>query len=172
MTESNQRTSSVRRTVTIAVALVAGQLALCSVIGWVTFGDLLDPEASGQRAVGASPVAGVEIPDPPSPSAAPSAGPSPSRTTPARTRTALTRSTPPPPRRPAARPTPSSSRPRPTGSAGGAVLLPAPADEEAVQEPVERWALCTPRGALGRTADGDLLRCRRARDGELRWRPA
>ncbi len=172
MTESNQRTSSVRRTVTIAVALVAGQVALCSVIGWVTFGELVDPAASGQRAVGSAPLVGAD---------GPASAPTPPGTTTrsATVPTATTsvraawpaRSTAAPAKRPAARSSTSAGTPKPTPTAD-AVLLPAPAESEAVQEPVRHMAICSPEDALGRTEDGDRLRCRRTGDGELRWHTA
>ena len=38
VTEPVAHAASPRRTVRVAVALVAGQAALCAVIGWVTFG--------------------------------------------------------------------------------------------------------------------------------------
>jgi hypothetical protein len=161
--------------VTIAVALVAGQVALCSVIGWITFGDLVDPAASGQRAVGSAPSFGADVPAAPEPTATPLGTAAPSATT-------AVDSTPPPKvrparstsvaaKRPAARPSTSTGTPGPTTTAD-AVLLPAPADSEAVQEPVRRWSICSPEEALGRTEDGDRLRCRRSDDGELRWHTA
>ena len=50
------------------------------------------------------------------------------------------------------------------------MLLPAPGDDEAVQQPVKRDAVCSPENALGRTRAGDWLRCLRDDDDELRWR--
>ncbi len=169
MTESNQRTSSVRRTVTIAVTLVAGQVALCSVIGWVTFGELVDPAASGQRAVGSDPVFGADAPVP-----AGSTATVPGTTTPTAShgpsaRTARpARSVAAPSKRPATPPSTPAGTPGPT-STTDAVLLPAPAGSEVVQEPVDEMAICSPEDALGRTGDGGRLQCRRTGDGELRW---
>jgi hypothetical protein len=167
VTEPHHRTSSVRRTVTIAVALVVGQLALCSVIGWVTFGDLLD--GSPPRDPGALPVIVSPVPEP-APTPAPSSAAVPAVTTWAARTAAATRTTAPRTSRPAVAPTSAAGRPTPSASKPDAVLLPAPGDEEAVQEPVERRAPCSPEDALGRTKDGDWLRCRQTDDGELRWR--
>jgi hypothetical protein len=168
VTEPNQRTSSVRRTVTIAVALVVGQLALCSVIGWVTFGDLLHPASSAQRDTGA-PAATLPLVEPPV--ATPSSTPVPTAPTSPPSHAA-------PPVRTAAVPTtrPSAVRPAGTGkvipsaTAEDVVLLPAPGSSEAVQEKAKRNKPCSPENALGRTADGVWLRCLQADDGELRWR--
>jgi hypothetical protein len=165
VTEPHHRTSSVRRTVTIAVALVVGQLALCSVIGWVTFGDLL--EQSPRRDPGALPAIVDSLPEP---VPAPSTAPVPTVTSRAPRTAAPARTTPPRTTRPAVPPTTATGTPKPTTSQPDAVLLPAPGDDEAVQEPVKRHALCAPEDALGRTEDGDWLRCRQTDDGELRWR--
>jgi cytoskeletal protein RodZ len=84
VTESSQRKSSVRRTVLIAVSLVVGQLALCSVIGWVTFGGLLGPPKSADRPIADQPSSAApaipSIPAPPSPSATPSTEVKPTKT--------------------------------------------------------------------------------------------
>jgi hypothetical protein len=149
------------------MALVAGQLALCSVIGWVTFGDLLHPAASAQRdaAVSTLPVP-LPVPEVSGPSS--SAVPSTVATPPAHTRTQVRTSAstkPPPTSRPV-----TVSKATVAAEPDGAVLLPAPGDDEAVQEPVKRNTVCSPEDALGRTRNGDWLRCLRGDDDELRWR--
>jgi hypothetical protein len=152
--------------VTIAVALVVGQLALCSVIGWVTFGDLLDE--SPPRDPGALPAITGPLPEPDPTATVTTAAPT--VTTRAPRTGAPARTTAPRIARPTVAPTTVPSMPAHSASKPDAVLLPAPGEEEAVQEPVKRHAPCSPEDALGRTEDGDWLRCRQTDDGELRWR--
>jgi hypothetical protein len=151
----------------IAAALVVGQLALCSVIGWVTFGDLLRPATNRADSIPLSEPLAPAPTSAPVPSVSPAAEPttpsqraSPSR----RAGTATTKR--PSPDAVTSSSTAGKPKPKPTADA---VLLPAPSESEAVQEPVRRWATCSPEDSLGRTEDGAWVRCWRTRDGELRW---
>jgi hypothetical protein len=179
VTEPVARTS-VRRTVRMAVALVAGQAALCAVIGWVTFG-AGHPDRPGNAAQAVDPLADppqIEPPAtaapappgsatvPPAPPAAKAststrasshpAAPKPHRSTPARAAPV------PAPRQSAAAPRPSPPggqaelqhpSPAPTGTQSGAVL----------GEP------CDPVGAPGLTVDHIVLHCILGIDGNQSW---
>ena len=177
MTVPGLRVTSVRRTVGIAVALVTGQALLCGVIGIVTFGDK-STSAPGAQAVEpqlAGPPAAV-----PSVSA-PSAGAPADRPEPGTTRSGRielpTSSTAPVAVRNSATRTIGPSRtasvpPAPVTSPPDLALVPPShqAPEEDEPTPVVERERCDDKGAIGRTAEGKVVRCERGRDGELRWR--
>jgi hypothetical protein len=174
------RVTSVRRTVVVAGALVAGQALLCGIIGFVTFGGG-DDKATGARA--AEPLAGPPVVLPP-PSDAPDGEPA------KRARTADPRSTrsrrPPAPKArrssatlaispsrtlpvpvvPSAPPTPVPST-SPTDRSLLPPSVPAPAEDTPAPVVDEQ---CDVEGLIGRTADDKAVRCERGPDGDLRWR--
>ncbi|MEU4221277.1 hypothetical protein, partial [Actinoplanes sp. NPDC026623] len=45
-----------------------------------------------------------------------------------------------------------------------------PGEGEEIEAPVKIWSRCDKEGALGRTAEGEAVRCLRGRHGDLRWR--
>jgi hypothetical protein len=175
VTESVARAASPRRTVRVAVALVTGQVALCGVIGWVTFGspDPAPPSAGRQVAPAAGPpivmpTAGMGLPF----SAAPRVTTSAVRSRPE----ASTRASKPP--RPAttsrarattpAVPSPLAAPQRSTGPAtpppgANPARTPMPTPS-GVQEGVVTGEPCDPPGAVGRTKDGVKVRCERVGD--------
>jgi hypothetical protein len=172
VTEPVARTS-VRRTVRMAVALVAGQAVLCAVIGWVTFGaghphrpsaaPTVEPLAVKPLVI--PPPVIVPPPRPPRSSAAPSTGRK------ASTAVSSERSSSTP------TPRPSSSRPAAARPAAGraatpdppALVVPSPAPDDVVQSPVTVPDVCDPVDARGLTADGVSVTCVVGRDGVLRW---
>jgi len=162
----------VHRTVRVAAALIAGQAALCAVIGWVTIGashpHRSDASASVDPLAGPPlviPQPGVVAPLPPSPPPGP--------TRPASTSTVRTSgpSTPPASHRSPERPPSATVRPV------GPVRLPPPTEQAQldgtptpdVQSPVDLLGLCDPLDALGLTADGISVRCVPGADGTPRW---
>jgi hypothetical protein len=180
----------VRRTVRIAMLLVAGQLLLGAVIGWVT----LNPPHRGGLAAGraAEPAAGPTVTAAPPGPAAPPPAPASSRppkpllllrvratvppTTPAPAAPAVATSpgaprTLPPASRPSSAPATTPLPPAPPTSSGSPDpgLHPTPSGSGDVQEPVTVGAPCAPPGAPGRSADGTVLRCVPAPDGTPRW---
>ena len=163
----------------LAVALLAGQAALCAVIGWVTFGpptgpspqQAADPLAAPRLAM---PTASVAMPPPPAPAtrapASPAAGPAKAaRTTrsPAREQDERAGAVDEPTTMIAPATTPPSEPPAP--SPDEASTPPAPTATDDVQGPVVEGEPCEPENALGVTADGVSLRCVRQEDGGLVW---
>jgi hypothetical protein len=71
---------------------------------------------------------------------------------------------------------PASSAPVPTGVPPvppPVGLLPSavpPVEGDEPEAPVRVRSRCDEEGAIGLTADGEVVRCRRGRDGDLRWR--
>jgi hypothetical protein len=163
--------------VRVAVALVAGQAALCAVIGWVTFG----PSEAKPDAAGVHPLT--------KPIVFPTAPPLPLRAAPvppdvstskkqesraARpSRTPTTRATANPAAdrpQPVIAPAATSREPVPTTPPGlAATQPPAPSPSEVVQSPVVVGRPCRPEGAKGRTSDAVDLRCVKDADGDLVW---
>jgi hypothetical protein len=181
VTEPVPSATSPRRTVRVAVALVAGQAALCAVLGYLTFGSGPATTTAG-RATGAPPPAVVPTarlvvpaaPMPPVPdaSAAPRTSPQPrppSRTADGakaepRPKKSKTRRAEEPPRTVIAPDddAPASPPPKPGGSG-----TPRPGNELA--GPVKVGAECATEGDRGRTAEGEAVRCVKTDAGELRW---
>jgi len=181
------RTTSVRRTVLVAVSLVTGQALLGGVIGFVTF-DRDDETTVASRA--ADPVAAPPAVAPAPSVPAPEGSSRPPRKRPAAAVSTTIRRTPPPagtqtsepatgrPRTPApaessetSAPEPVPPAPPPTSSPAPPALMPPEYDlppDEDVPVVGER---CEEEGATGRTGDGKAVRCERNRDGDLRWRP-
>lgn len=176
------RVTSVRRTVTVAVALVVGQALLCGIIGFVTFGGKSEvrpaPRAVEPRLAGPPRVVPPPGVPPPS-SAAPTGKRTPVRATsthrslpappPARTRS---RATSKPSRPPAVTPPSASSAPPAPAISPPVALLPtspAAGDDESPDPPVAGQS-CDDEDATGKTAEGKSVRCERDRDGDLRWR--
>jgi len=177
VTVPDVRVTSVRRTVTVAGALIVGQASLCVVIGFVTFGGR-DDATPGAHAAAPQ----IAVP----PAISPSPNPSPSRSA-AGEKLAAVRSTTPRPTSPA--PTTDRERSSPAGSTAPASTpaapvssttsppdlglvpssssAPAPGD---TPEPAVVNARCDTEGATGRTGTGKAVRCERTRDGDLRWR--
>jgi hypothetical protein len=175
---------SARRTVRVAVALVAGQAALCAVIGYLTLGGP-HPHSSAAPAA-PDPLAGAplvvppaQVMPPPATSAAPKPPPVSTRRKSAtggaggpaepaariRHRTPVATS-PPVSHPPSALPSP----PSPPGSPiGGQLVTPKPTGS-GVQQDVTAGDPCSPIGADGRTTDGKTVRCLPDVDGQLRWR--
>jgi len=176
VTEPVARVSPVRRTVTIAGALIASQALLCAVIGWVTFGG--HDHSGGSSARAAEPKLGPALVLPPV-SVAPVL-PSPSTHHPSRpaATTSTTPATSQPPAKPArVRPTvprsPVASPPAPKPPAtapakGSVVVLPTPSATE-VQGNVVIGDKCSPEGADGVTAKDVAVRCVADANGNLSW---
>ena len=181
------RTTSVRRTVIVAVSLVIGQALLGAVIGFVTFdrGDEAPVAARPTDALAAPPIVvpapSIPVPTgsqrPPRKRAAAEVSTSIRRTpTPDPASTGTTEATtsprttaPPRPTTSAPATVPPSSAPPPAPPSFPSLLPPeydAPPDDV----PVIRER-CDEEGATGRTDDGTVVRCERDRDGDLRWRP-
>ncbi|MEV4707142.1 hypothetical protein [Actinoplanes sp. NPDC049316] len=194
MTMPGLRATSVRRTVIVAVALVTGQALLGAVIGFMTFDrDEAGPAASraaepaaappivapapstpaateasqppGKRAVADASSGTRRVPASPAPAFPAPAFPAPASSAPAE---AVTRpGTSPSPTRTSSAPAP---LPPSSSAAPAPGLLPSPdADQPGAETPVAREP-CEEEGATGRTGDGKTVRCRRDRDGRLRWR--
>ena len=177
MTEPVARVSSVRRTVTIAGALIASQAVLCAVIGWVTFGG--HDHSGGSSARAAEPNLGPALVVPPV-SVAPVL-PTPSTHRPSHLAgavpTATATSTPawkPPrvrstiPRSPTASPAAPKPPPATAPAKGSVVVLPTPSATE-VQGNVVIGEKCSPEGADGVTAADVAVRCVADKDGDLIW---
>jgi hypothetical protein len=181
-------TREVRRTVRVAVALVAGQLLLCTVIGWVTFSHPRERAHRDSAAVDQMVVPPIPIapsPSPPAPS--PTPAPTPTTAIPRKHSThQVDRAPPATTAQPAveaatggpaaAAPATTSESPQVTLLPPAASVVPAPSPSasatptEAVEEPVVAGAPCDRLGALGRTADGVDVRCLPDRQGRLRWK--
>jgi hypothetical protein len=175
VTEPGARATSVRRTVTVATALVASQAVLCGVIGWITFGGTNQPARSTTRA---EPVLGPPIVVPPA-SVAPVVPPSSAhhhvpvtgrasgipRPTSAPARTAAPPS---PPRRTIAATENSPGLPA-TGRAGAGLVLPPTPSASETQRNAEVGKQCAPQDAIGLTAEDIAVLCGRDRDGNLIW---
>ena len=189
MTEPVASAASPRRTVRVAVALVAGQAALCAVIGWVTFGSPDAPPAATTRV--------APLAEPP-PAATPGADkPQPSAVAPATTRSSDPRQTaevtrpPAPPPKPKAKATVTTTPPptqaaaseeapttvattEPTTPADMPPPMPNPTPTAEptptdVQQDVVAGDPCEPPGAAGLTADDVAVKCRPGLDGAASW---
>jgi hypothetical protein len=185
---------SSRRTVRVAIALAAGQAALCAVIGWVTFGPGLDGSVAGKPldsvagapAVIPAPSVGV----PPAPLPVPSSPKPAARTTsrtherpaaekPRTTRAAVAETR----QSPAPAPAPTST-PSAAGTTSAALLPPSPPrqpddmtgsaspDPTAAAAEVEVGVECDDEGAPAVTIDDHAVQCVRGDDGVLRWQLA
>ena len=170
-----------RRTVRVAVALVAGQVALCAVIGYLTLG--VPHGHSGGLPVASVPLAGGPIVVPPVAVAPPStrAAPVPPRHTAAppvrppsppaaAPHRAGVPATSPVPVRHGARstaPSPTPPTPPPSGLFGTPSASPGN-----IQHDVTLGDYCAPLGADGLTSDGIAVRCARGGDGMPRWQLA
>jgi hypothetical protein len=177
--------------VRVAIALVAGQAALCAVIGYVTLG-APHPHRAAPSAASPNPLAGgpIAIPPIPAPTIAPATRsrarpPAPRRRTVERVFAGPTSAAPAPretvpPPSPTPVPTPPSpvapSPPSPTATPTGGSLLassPTPAPiptPSGVQQGVLPGDPCGPPGSDGVTLDGAPVRCLlRVDDGSLRW---
>jgi hypothetical protein len=183
---------SSRRTVRVAIALAAGQAALCGVIGWVTFGPGLGGSAAGNPldevaappAVMPAPSIGV----PPAPLPAPPASKPAAKNTRARERPAAdaqrTTRAPEPPARPSSTPVPTPTpTPSPAGTQSEAAVPPEPHDPNGLigssapeptsaSAPAEVGGECDDEGATGVTVDDLAVVCVRGQDGVLRWQLA
>ncbi|MGW4944926.1 hypothetical protein ACWEOZ_25430 [Actinoplanes sp. NPDC004185] len=180
MTMPGVRVTSVRRTVRVAVALVAGQALLCGVIGFVTFGGD-DAKSSGRAAEPQLAGPPIVVPStnspPPSDQAGRPVGAStkqtrterPTSPAPVAVRRSTTRSI--SPSRTATAPAAPVPPPAPTTSPTNRALLPpsAPAPGDDAPIPVADEP-CDDEGATDRTAEGKAVRCERDRNGDLRWR--
>jgi hypothetical protein len=187
---------SARRTVRVATALVAGQAALCAVIGWITFGATHGPARTASAPV--DPLAGAPLVIPPPsmlPPVLPKTGPRTSpavtaeatatsidRTTAPRSRRTARHSSPPPPAAPRppapppvaplpapTAPTTTSTDPPPSPPASDDPQLIVPTPTPEIQQPVVAREPCDPENALGETAAGVALVCVHGADGTLRW---
>ena len=194
MTEPVARASA-RRTVRVAVALVAGQAALCAVIGWITLGG---PHTAGLPAP--NPLAGGPLVVPPL-----TVAPAPPTSVPTAPRTSVRpapTSAPPAPLPPpvivpagatSTRPPTSTARQRPLpitptpipvttaktfppvaptvlASPSGTNLAPTPTPTASdIQRGVVVGDPCDPVGAAGTTVDGTPVLCVLGDDGVQRW---
>jgi hypothetical protein len=179
---------SARRTVRVAVALIAGQAALCAVIGYLTLGgphlhSHASPAAADPLAAGPLVVPPVQI-MPPSAAAVAPKPPSASSSRPTATTLAARRSDSADPdrQRAAAEPPPSPLVEPPTplppaaptkaaSPSGPQFATPQPSDSD-IQQNVKVGDVCSPIGADGVTADEESVRCVRSADGQLRWQLA
>ena len=163
----------------VAVALVAGQAALCVVIGWVTFGPSgPEPEPQPQAAGGGPPLSErIVFPTPPTvpavvappPGASASKAPSSPRasrssTSPTTRATSKQVTEEPQPNIAPAEDAPVPPEPDP----GVAATLP-PSSIAPVQSPAVEDESCDPEGAEGLTSDGVELRCVLDAGGDLVW---
>jgi hypothetical protein len=166
------RVASVRRTVLVAGALLAGQALLCAVIGVVTFGERGGEPADVR-------VAGPRFAPPPVAPSAP--GPSPTRSAAAKQRGAVRSSMSRPVSPPAGPPSRSSSpAPREAGPVASqppavttppeVIGLPPPPSAGAPAPPVVNEP-CDTEGLIGMTVTGQVVRCAHGLGGMLRWRP-
>jgi hypothetical protein len=172
----------------MASALIAVQIALCAVIGFVTFGTRhhAHQASSGGRALADAP--GLIPPATAGPPGLSAAGPATSssptkrkssKTTAPKTVGALPPSPPSDTGQVVAAPgmTPSKNDPQaiepsPLGTAPEASRpppAPAPSPTGSVQTGVKISDPCNPRGALGRTKNGVAVLCVADTDGQLRW---
>jgi hypothetical protein len=175
-----------RRTVRVAVALVAGQAALCAVIGYVTLGGpFLHKSTAAQSS---DPLAAGPIEFPPAQvmpvptSVAPAPPPVPASSSKAPKSTGVSKNGTPaeahneappslvsapldpsvpvvPPRAPTKAPSPST---------GNQLVTPS-ATATDIQHNVNVGDTCSPLGADGQTSDGKAVTCIRDVDGTLRW---
>jgi hypothetical protein len=177
-----------RRTVRVAVALVAGQAALCAVIGYLTLGGPSlhhrtaapesNPLAAGPIEVPPALVlpAPTAAPTPPHVSATPSRSPSwrgAARTSAPAKRQRTEVEVPPSlesaPMDPSSEPVPPQvPTTTPAPSTGNELTTPS-ATPSAVQLNVKAGDPCSPVGAAGQTTDGAAVTCVQAVDGTLRW---
>ncbi|MEU8814180.1 hypothetical protein [Actinoplanes sp. NPDC048796] len=192
-------TRGVRRTVRMAVALVIGQALLCALIGWLTLGRSGSESGGSGAAVdqaaappprpsAAAPAPAVPAPEPPV--AAPRSPEAPVSKTRRPTRKATTTVTAAAPE--ATKPPPVTSKPAvPSVTPSSELIMlppeppespvaspsssPTPGDRprpdgEQFQRDVTVGDRCWPEGAFGRTRDGELVRCLRARYDPPRWK--
>jgi hypothetical protein len=196
VTVSGGQATSVRRTVRVAAALVAGQALLCGIIGFVTFDDPVPAQPAARAAdprLDGPPLGGPRLDEPgaggspgPRSDVPSSGGPSGSAAAHRRlSREATSRPVTRTPRPTGVRtaPAPPAGVPAPPGAGPGvpappapppvtsppAALLPSAGDE--VPAPVEVGERCDEVGATGHTAAGRPVRCVRGHDGDLRWWP-
>jgi hypothetical protein len=185
----------VRRTVRVVMALVAGQAALCAVIGWFVFGS---PHTGPKSPVSVDPQAGAPTAIPAVSLRLPAASPAP---TPAAERTTASpsvrrsfRATEPPPEQPVppeppavhedrGEPTPTADDESPSTvisrvpTASPSELAPGPDPASGsptpaattTQDPVVLGEPCPDEGAPGVTADDFVVHCVPYDDGTLRW---
>jgi hypothetical protein len=178
VTEPVARVSSVRRTVTVATALVVSQAVLCVVIGWVT----IDHHGrSGSSASAAAPVLGPPVVVPPATirpvSPTRPAGESsqflrsrkpaePASTGISAARTGVTAPT------GATEPTKTITAPAPeppsAEAPNGIRASPSPS-KSPIQQGVVPGTACDPAGADGITRTGQAARCSPGRSGDLVW---
>lgn len=158
----------------LAVALVAGQAALCAVIGWVTFG----PSEPAPKASGAQTLSGpIVFPTPTLPpvlvAPAPPRAPASKGSSPRASRSS---------RPPTSRATsePAAEKPQPVMATDQSPIVPMPPDPDLaatpppspiqeVQFPVVQGTPCDPEGAKGLTDKDVDLQCVKDHDGDLRW---
>jgi hypothetical protein len=168
--------ASARRTVRVAVALVAGQAVLCAVIGWVTLGSGHAHKPAPVRTV--EPLAAKPLVIPP-PLVAPGPKPPRSSATPSpsadrkdsTSASARSRPSTRPPRSAPARVSASARAPiKPAPPPGQpALALPSPSADDEVQSPAKPLDPCAPVDAKGLTLAGLSLLCVKSDDGSLRW---
>lgn len=175
------RGTSVRRSVIVAVVLVAGQALLCAVIGFVTFGD--HGGAAPPRARAADTIAGPPIvvpaptvPQPRGSSRAPRRHGKAFVSSSARPARPVPRSSAPPRSRVAGAPETIATLPAKPATKPSAAL-PSPISMLPPRPPDETGAApvagepCDEKGAIGITRGGRAVRCEPDRHGDLRWRP-
>jgi hypothetical protein len=178
VTEPVARAVSPRRTVRVAVALVAGQATLCAVIGWVTFG----PPEPAPQAAGVNPLTSpIELPTsslPLPPLPMPPAPPDASMSKAAPLSPRAPRSSKPATSRATSKPAAEEPRPiiatdevppEPPPTSPTLNLTPPPSAVDEVQFPVVEGAPCSPEGAQGLTSEQVELRCEKDDDGDLVW---
>ncbi|AGL20521.1 hypothetical protein L083_7011 [Actinoplanes sp. N902-109] len=178
-------TTSVRRTVAVAVTLLAAQVLLGAVIGIVTFGGGDDaptvtaqppavvvrtsapgtpaPQPTTPGSVSRS-RGSVALPPPVPPGPAPATRPGRRDAVPVTSRSAVPAATTPPATVPAR-----TTAPSPTPTFSAPALLPPPGFGDDVDPVPVLRAHCDDEGALDHTATGQPVRCARSRDGHLRW---
>jgi hypothetical protein len=150
----------------VAVALVVGQALLCALVGWLTLGRAQPGSPDGSAGVDrlALPPTGPS----PAPTREPAASPRPSAAAGKQSRTAAPTRVPKTPGRKrsasAGQPVPEQNPALLMTTAAKPTLLaeipsPAPSTLGLVQEPVVAGDWCWPRGAFGRTAQQELVRC-------------
>jgi hypothetical protein len=182
VSEPAARVTSVRRTVSVAAALVAGQAVLCAVIGWVTFGGSgqahsiarAEPDLGPALVVPPASVAPV-MPAAPGRKRVPTLSSSPAVSSPTASEEVPVVLAAPPAETPspAQSPTsavppqpPTATSPAPTGNPARATPLPT---DSAVVTGVELGDVCELENADGRTKADVLVRCLRDKAGLLVW---
>ena len=162
----------------MAAALVAGQAALCAVIGWLTFG----PSEPAPRAAAVNPPAAqisaptlpvLTLPPPlPAPAPAPSNSVAKTVKPPVKSsKPAVTRkpSKPVVDEKPQIVIEPAKSKEPSVSPNPELQATPPPAPVGEVQGPVVKGLPCSPEGAKGETLQDVALRCAKDDDGDLVW---